>query len=136
MEEKVGPSARFIHLGCTSSDIVDTANGVLLTERGVHTDPPLGAAVAWPVAASVAVAKQDKLWVVELAIPLSAFGPAGKESFWGVNFTRFATQGSESSSWAGSPRYFYDPKNLGTMFLGAPEKDATAEATTLPASAK
>lgn len=34
VEEKVGPSARFIHLGCTSSDIVDTANGVLLTRAG------------------------------------------------------------------------------------------------------
>jgi len=31
VEEKVGPSSRYIHLGCTSSDIVDTANGVLLT---------------------------------------------------------------------------------------------------------
>ena len=97
------------------------ANGVLLTERGVHADPPLGVASAWPVAASVAVAKQDKLWVVELAIPLSAFGPAGKESFWGVNFTRFATQGSEASSWSEAGRYFYDPKNLGTMFM-VPEK--------------
>ncbi len=34
VEEKVGPSARFIHLGCTSSDIVDTANAVLLQEAG------------------------------------------------------------------------------------------------------
>lgn len=34
VEEKVGPSARFIHLGCTSSDIVDTANGVLLNRAG------------------------------------------------------------------------------------------------------
>ncbi|BBD09474.1 adenylosuccinate lyase [Desulfovibrio ferrophilus] len=31
VEEKVGPSSRFIHLGCTSSDIGDTANGVLLS---------------------------------------------------------------------------------------------------------
>lgn len=30
VEEKVGPRSRYIHLGCTSSDIVDTANGVLL----------------------------------------------------------------------------------------------------------
>ncbi len=30
VEEKVGPHSRYIHLGCTSSDIVDTANGVLL----------------------------------------------------------------------------------------------------------
>ncbi len=34
VEERVGPSARFIHLGCTSSDIVDTANGLLLTRAG------------------------------------------------------------------------------------------------------
>ncbi|MDY0305780.1 MAG: adenylosuccinate lyase [Desulfovibrionaceae bacterium] len=34
VEEKVGPSARYIHLGCTSSDIVDTAGGVLLTRAG------------------------------------------------------------------------------------------------------
>ena len=34
VEERVGPSARFIHLGCTSSDIVDTANGLLLKRAG------------------------------------------------------------------------------------------------------
>ena len=34
VEEKVGPEARFIHLGCTSSDIVDTANALLLVQAG------------------------------------------------------------------------------------------------------
>ena len=34
VEEKVGPAARFIHLGCTSSDIVDTANALLLKRAG------------------------------------------------------------------------------------------------------
>lgn len=34
VEEKVGPTSRFIHLGCTSSDIVDTANAVLLSRAG------------------------------------------------------------------------------------------------------
>ena len=34
LEEEVGPDARFIHLGCTSSDIVDTANGLLLARAG------------------------------------------------------------------------------------------------------
>ncbi len=34
VEEHVGPDARFIHLGCTSSDIVDTANALLLAEAG------------------------------------------------------------------------------------------------------
>ncbi len=35
VEEFVGPEARFIHLGCTSSDIVDTANAVMLQDAGV-----------------------------------------------------------------------------------------------------
>lgn len=34
VEEKVGPASRFIHLGCTSSDIVDTANAILLVRAG------------------------------------------------------------------------------------------------------
>lgn len=34
LEEKVGPEARYIHLGCTSSDIVDTANALLLVQAG------------------------------------------------------------------------------------------------------
>lgn len=34
LEENVGPDARFIHLGCTSSDVVDTANALLLTKAG------------------------------------------------------------------------------------------------------
>lgn len=34
VEEKVGPASRFIHLGCTSSDIVDTANALLLVRAG------------------------------------------------------------------------------------------------------
>jgi adenylosuccinate lyase len=34
VEEKVGPASRYIHLGCTSSDILDTANGLLMTRAG------------------------------------------------------------------------------------------------------
>lgn len=34
LEEKVGPDARFIHIGCTSSDIVDTANALMLVRAG------------------------------------------------------------------------------------------------------
>ncbi len=34
VEERVGEAARYIHLGCTSSDIVDTANALLLREAG------------------------------------------------------------------------------------------------------
>ncbi len=34
LEESIGPLARYIHIGCTSSDIVDTANALLLREAG------------------------------------------------------------------------------------------------------
>ena len=34
LEERIGPEARFIHLGCTSSDIVDTANALLFRQAG------------------------------------------------------------------------------------------------------
>jgi len=99
--------------------IVVKPNGVMLSERGVRSDPPLGKAVLWPVQAQLAVARHPGLWVVEMSIPLSALPGGQAERFWGVNFTRFATQGCEASSWSEAPRYFYDPRNLGTMFLPA-----------------
>ncbi|MDR2850638.1 MAG: adenylosuccinate lyase [Desulfovibrio sp.] len=34
LEEKIGEDSRFVHLGCTSSDIVDTANALLLAQAG------------------------------------------------------------------------------------------------------
>ena len=34
LEEQIGPASRYIHLGCTSSDIVDTANALLVREAG------------------------------------------------------------------------------------------------------
>ena len=106
--------------------IVVKSNGVLLAEHGIRGDMPLGASRPWPAGASAAVRKQKDLWTVELAIPLSAFAARGQERFWGINFTRFATAGCESSSWSGAPRYFYDPRNMGTMFVGqAPGRTAT-----------
>ena len=34
LEEKIGPSARFIHLGCTSSDMVDTGMALQMVQAG------------------------------------------------------------------------------------------------------
>ncbi len=99
--------------------IVVKPNGVLLAERGVRSDPPLGRSAPWPVKAQIAVKKHSDLWVVEMAIPLASLPEGRTKNFWGINFTRFATQGCEASSWSEAPRYFYDPRNLGTMFLPA-----------------
>ncbi|MGB2820180.1 MAG: hypothetical protein WBF17_04310 [Phycisphaerae bacterium] len=93
-------------------------NGVLISERGVGCDPPLGRVRPWATFASLAIADRPGAWTVELAVPLAAFGDGAKEAIWRVNFTRYSTQGAEASSWSGAPRYFYDPRNLGTMFVG------------------
>ena len=66
--------------------------------------------------------------MVELAIPRSAFGPAGASEFWGVNFMRFAPRGAESSSWTGAPRYYYHPRSLGTLFVRPPGLSPRTEA--------
>jgi hypothetical protein len=102
--------------------VVVKANGVLVAERGVGTSPPLGEARPWAVAAAVAVGRGAGAWFVELRIPLSAFGAEGQASVWGANFARFAVRGAEASSWSGARRYFYDPRNLGTMFLAPGER--------------
>jgi hypothetical protein len=92
-------------------------NGVVVAQRGVATDPPLGASGPWNVSPKLAVARQEGSWTVELAIPLEAFGPDAQSKLWSVNFMRFATAGDEASSWAGEDRYFYNPATLGAMYL-------------------
>ncbi len=106
--------------GTTAEDLYHLTvkcNGVLVAERGVSTDPPLGRARPWPVAARVAVARRENLWIVELALPLEAFGSGWPPRLWGANFTRFATAEAEASSWAGAGRYFYSPRDLGALYL-------------------
>lgn len=112
--------------------LIVKCNGVMLAERGAHTDPPLGRWQPWPVGAKVAIGKGQHLWIVELAVPLRAFQAASPEGSWRVNFTRFATTGGEASSWSGAPRYFYHPENLGTMVL-VPRDGQVRLRTTQPA---
>ncbi len=97
--------------------VIVKPNGVMLTTRGIATQEPLGKVEPWAAGATLAIRRQEGAWIVEIAIPLDSLGPGARLPLWGVNFCRFATAGSESSSWAEAPRYFYDPRNLGTMFL-------------------
>jgi hypothetical protein len=98
-------------------------NGVSVTERGVRSDPPLGKVTPWAPQARIAAGRFDGGWLVEMAIPRAAFGAAGRSAFWGVNFVRYSPQGYEASSWSGARRHFYDPRSLGTLFLGPPAAD-------------
>ena len=102
--------------------IVVKPNGIMIQEKGIGCQPPLGASGRVNFGAEVAVGRSRNEWIVELKIPRSAFGRDGAAEFWGVNFIRFATAGAEASSWAGAQRYYYDPRNLGTMFVNPPTK--------------
>ncbi len=97
--------------------VVVKPNGIITTTRGVATDPPLGVVRPWSSGAKVAVAQDSRGWVVELKIPRTAFGDQGGETFWGVNFARYRPQSLEASNWAECPRYYYHPRNLGTMVI-------------------
>ncbi len=99
--------------------LVVKPNGVVVSDRGIRCQPPLGRVEPWLSQATVASGRQDGVWTVEMAIPLASFGDRGKERFWRANFTRFASQGAEASSWSGAARHFYDPGSLGTMYLEA-----------------
>lgn len=110
--------------------LVVKPNGICVAERGVGTDPPLGPSGPWPAGATVAAAAMGdrRVWIIELAVPRSAFGARGDARFWGANFARFAPQGHEASSWGHVPRYLYHPRGLGTLYL-APTAEADLAAT-------
>jgi hypothetical protein len=100
-------------------------NGVLIQERGVGSQPPLGPVTSLATGAEVAVQRGPRAWVVEMRVPREVFGPGRNQPFWGINFARFATQGGEASNWAGAARYYYDPRSLGTLFIPPPPAAAT-----------
>jgi hypothetical protein len=105
--------------------LVIKPSGVHLAEKGISVSPPLGRTVPWPGRATVAVHRGAKAWTIEVAIPLQAFGPqVARNAFWGLNVCRFAPQGRESSSWAACDRYYYHPRNLGTMYLMPAKKSS------------
>ena len=125
--------------------VVVKPNGALLAEGGIGAGPPLGKPQAWASAATVAVGRQKDAWVVELAIPLSSFGPAARARQWRVNFARFAAQGkgsppqsdaagfpNEASSWAAVDRHFYEIDELGTMVLPSSVQTGGGEAASQP----
>ena len=87
-------------------------NGVLIAQQG-HGD----ASRPWPAGAAAATKIAQRTWTAELAIPLAAFGQAGRAKLWGIDFLRFATSPTESTGWSANGRYRYHPQNMGTMFI-------------------
>ncbi len=111
--------------------LVIKPNGVLIAERGVRSDPPLGPVRPWAPGAVLAVREEPGGWSAELAIPLAAFGDAGREELWGLNILRAGADPPEVSSWSGAVRSLYPPATLGTLWL-PPTQPTTAPAAPPP----
>lgn len=96
-------------------------SGVVVGRRGCLTDPPMNPSEPWQHAAEVAVRSRGKAWVVELAIPLSAFDAATLNNrVWGANVTRLDAKRGEYSSWSGARGTCYLPELLGNLIFAQP----------------
>jgi len=105
--------------------VVIKPNGVVVAERGVGTDPPIGARRVWAVEIRAAVSALPDRWIVEAAIPLPAFEAAAlAEPVWGFNVARFQARLSEYSSWSGAARHMYNTQSLGNL-LCSPSASGT-----------
>jgi hypothetical protein len=96
-------------------------SGLLAAYRGCPTDPPLGPVHPWPSGAHVAAGVTREAWVVELALPIDALGPAARRNpIWGLNVTRLDSQRGEYSSWSGARGHCYSPERLGNLMVVRP----------------
>jgi hypothetical protein len=98
--------------------VVIKSNGVGLFEKGIDLKPAVCRRVVWPGdPPRHAVARTSYGWSAEIAIPLSAFGPAGNNAVWGLNVARNEPTRGEYSDWARAPRTCYDPRSLGNLLM-------------------
>jgi hypothetical protein len=92
--------------------------GLVLSQRGCHTEPPMGTTQPWPSGARVAVDVRRDRWIVELALPLNALpADARRAAVWGVNVTRLDARLGEYSSWSGAAGNCYMPRSLGNVIM-------------------
>lgn len=102
--------------------LVIKQSGGQISERGIQLVPPVGRRLPWNIDWEVASRTSGKQWVVELRIPLSAFGEVPRKGqVWGWNLTRFDATRQEFSTWSGAVRNAYDPLNLGNLYFPADE---------------
>lgn len=113
--------------------IVVKANGALVTERGVPSDPPIGETSAWVAGASAAVRHQQDHWTAEVQVPRAAFaGAAVSRDVWAINFARFHARTAEYANWAAAKSQIYNPRSMGNLvWPAAASSDADANAVSL-----
>jgi hypothetical protein len=96
--------------------LVVKANGALVTERGVPSDPPIGETSAWVAGASAAVRHQKDHWTAEVRVPRAAFGGAAvSRDVWAINFARFHARTAEYANWSGAKSQIYNPRSMGNL---------------------
>jgi hypothetical protein len=102
--------------------IVIKPTGAEICEIGLPTTPATGSHRFWPVDVRVGqVRVRDDRWIVEVRIPLSAFGPnALSNPVWGFNVARHQARLGEYASWSGATRHFYSPASMGNLSLPSP----------------
>lgn len=92
--------------------------GLLIARMGCRTDPQMGTSADFRSGARAAVRVERDAWVVELALPLKAFGPqARRNRVWGFNVTRLDARRGEYSSWSGARGHCYAPQSLGNLIM-------------------
>lgn len=96
--------------------VVVKANGALITERGVPSDPPVGEHSAWMAGATAAVRHAADHWTAEVRLPRAAFADAPIASdVWAINFARFHARTAEYANWAAAKSQIYNPRSMGNL---------------------
>ncbi len=93
-------------------------SGLLLATRGCRTEPPIATVTPWASGARVAVEIGSAAWMVEVALPWSAFPPTARQAaLWGLNVTRLDARRGEYSSWSGAQGHCYSTRSLGNLLI-------------------
>lgn len=115
--------------------VVVKANGAVITERGVPSDPPIGDSEPWVAGARASVRHAKDHWTAEVALPRAAFSDAPIASdVWAINFARYHARTAEYANWAGAKSQIYNPRSMGNLVWPMPASSATgAEAVSASA---
>ncbi len=96
--------------------VVVRPTGAVIAKRGVETGSGWGSSRFWPAEVRVSPSRQNGRWIAEVALPLSAFGQAGRSNKrWAINFARYQHRLGEYSSWSGARRYLYNTRTFGNL---------------------
>ncbi len=117
VEILIDPTGAGTHAPEDLYHIVITRAGAVF-ERGIGTHPPIGGRAVWPADIRYAARTVDEWWVIEISVPIDAFGDSARAgTIWGINFTRLDHHNQVYTTWSGARYNPYDPMSLGNLML-------------------